>query len=313
MTDEKGLMALDQAGTLSAQAVKDQVDLIQQVMSQVMIDGQHYGTIPGCGDKPALLKPGAEKICFTFRIATDPEIEDLSSDDEIRYRIKCRALSSSGIFLGAGVGECSSNEDKYKWRAVKSDAEWDATWEDRKRLKYGYKGETRQVRTNPADIANTILKMAKKRALVDMVLTVTAASDIFSQADDLPEGSEGDEVTEKIQTPKKKGDKKKDDKKKEKNEKEKKGDKKNGGNSNLLDWSGNVTGVEFEVSSGKRGDGDWTLHIVQCQEGMKFSAFSRTHAETAADAMENGLQVNIKYSKDGQGRNKIHEIEPIEG
>ncbi|HIJ50738.1 MAG TPA: hypothetical protein HPP54_06770, partial [Nitrospinae bacterium] len=34
---------------------------------------------------------------------------------------------------------------------------------------------------NPADYYNTVLKMAKKRALVDAVLTATAASDIFSQ------------------------------------------------------------------------------------------------------------------------------------
>ena len=34
---------------------------------------------------------------------------------------------------------------------------------------------------NPADHYNTVLKMAKKRALVDAVLTSTAASDIFTQ------------------------------------------------------------------------------------------------------------------------------------
>ncbi len=34
---------------------------------------------------------------------------------------------------------------------------------------------------NPADDYNTVLKMAKKRALVDAVLTATAASDIFTQ------------------------------------------------------------------------------------------------------------------------------------
>ncbi|MCK5580885.1 MAG: hypothetical protein KAJ18_06390, partial [Candidatus Omnitrophica bacterium] len=34
---------------------------------------------------------------------------------------------------------------------------------------------------NPADYYNTVLKMGKKRAMVDAVLTVTAASDIFTQ------------------------------------------------------------------------------------------------------------------------------------
>ena len=32
-----------------------------------------------------------------------------------------------------------------------------------------------------ADVYNTVLKMAKKRALVDATLTATAASDIFTQ------------------------------------------------------------------------------------------------------------------------------------
>ena len=34
---------------------------------------------------------------------------------------------------------------------------------------------------NPADNYNTVRKMGKKRALVDAVLTCTAASDIFTQ------------------------------------------------------------------------------------------------------------------------------------
>jgi hypothetical protein len=37
------------------------------------------------------------------------------------------------------------------------------------------------VRTEPADLANTVLKMACKRAKMAMVLNVTAASDCFTQ------------------------------------------------------------------------------------------------------------------------------------
>lgn len=42
----------------------------------------------------------------------------------------------------------------------------------------------REEQGNPADYYNTCLKMAKKRALVDAILTVTAASDIFLPEDD---------------------------------------------------------------------------------------------------------------------------------
>jgi hypothetical protein len=72
--------------------------------------------------------------------------------------------------------------------------------EDRRREKwvkpYGKDPfKAKQVRTNPADVANTILKMADKRAYVAMSLLATAASDIFTQdLEDLPQ-----EVAESIE------------------------------------------------------------------------------------------------------------------
>lgn len=172
--------------------IKANVNLIQHVMHDVMKDGTHFGKIPGCGDSPTLLKPGAEKIMATFRLAADPEIEDLSTDDECRYRVKTRLISPSGVFVGAGIGECSSGEEKYKWRRTYIDEEFNETPEDQRREKWikPYNKQAfkqKQVRTNPADLRNTILKMAKKRSLVDGVLTATAASDIFTQdIEDMP-------------------------------------------------------------------------------------------------------------------------------
>lgn len=162
--------------------IRANVNLIQQVMQKVMHKGTHFDTVPGCGPKPTLLKPGAEKLCSTFLLAPDPIIEDLSTPDERRYRIKCRLIHApSGTFMGSGIGECSSNEEKYKWRKSVNPKEYEATSEDRRRIKYTYSEEVKQIRVNIADIANTVLKMAKKRALVDGVLTVTGASDMFTQ------------------------------------------------------------------------------------------------------------------------------------
>jgi hypothetical protein len=179
--------------TLTAQQVRAQVNLVQEVMKAVMRDKTHYGTIPGCGDKPSLLKPGAEKLASTFRLAVNPEITDLSTKDYIRYQIRASIIHQiTGSFLGAGVGECSSNEEKYCWRNAVCKEEFDDTPEDRRRKKYkknyGNIETVLQIRTNPADIANTVLKMAKKRALIDGILTVTGASDIFTQdIEDMPE------------------------------------------------------------------------------------------------------------------------------
>lgn len=177
---------------LTVQEVKAQIDIIQKVLQGVMKKDVHYGSVPGCGSKPTLLKPGAEKIMATFRLAADPNIDDLSTDDEIRYRVTVQLKTLSGVFAGSGIGECSTAEEKYKWRSAICDEEFEETPEDRRRMKwvkgYGQKpSQKKQVRTQPADLANTVLKMAKKRALVDAVLTATAASDIFDQdLEDLP-------------------------------------------------------------------------------------------------------------------------------
>lgn len=178
---------------LTKQEVVAQKRLIQEVMKAVMKDGIHYGVIPGC-KQPTLYKAGSEAILSTFRIAVDPVVEDLSTHDCYRYRVTLRGIIPSGEIVGTGVGECSTDEEKYKWRGAICDKEYENTPEDRRRIKYSKPnnwnktGETKQVRTNPADLANTALKMAKKRAQIDLTLTATGASDVFAQdLEDLPE------------------------------------------------------------------------------------------------------------------------------
>jgi len=179
--------------TATAADIRAQVNLIQEVMRAVMKDGTHYGTIPGT-QKPTLYKPGSEKILSTFHIAIEPIVTDLSTPDEARFRVETRATTQAGgAYLGSGIGEASSAEEKYKWRASVCREEWDATAEDRRRAVWK-KGTDKpyqilQVRTNHADVANTVLKMAKKRSQIDVTLTVTAASDVFAQdIEDLPDG-----------------------------------------------------------------------------------------------------------------------------
>jgi hypothetical protein len=88
------------------------------------------------------------------------------------------------------------DEEKYRWRRAVCDQEWDETAEDRRRTKRSKRGKNqtptkvKQVRTEPADLANTVLKMATKRSLVAAVLTVTAASDIFAEYTEDPDGAD---------------------------------------------------------------------------------------------------------------------------
>lgn len=177
---------------MSAGEIQQQVNTIQHVMKQVMKPNVHYGVIPGCKEK-SLFKPGAEKIMATFRLSATPDVTDLSTHDKIHYRVVVSMVSPTGNHVGSGIGECSTDEEKYRWRSAVCQEEFDETPPDRRREKWrkGYGGrppyKQQQIRTEPADLANTVLKMAKKRALVDGVLTATAASDCFTQdIEDLP-------------------------------------------------------------------------------------------------------------------------------
>jgi hypothetical protein len=189
------------------QGVVTQVQEIQLLMKEAMKEGEHYGTIPGCGDKKVLLKSGAEKLCLLFHIAPEYKIEKTDLDRGHReYMITCRLVNrDTGIFLGEGVGLCSSMEKKYGYRQGTRKCP-NCGEETIKRSKFDNEGwycfakiggcgakfnpddteitnqETGRI-DNPdlPDTFNTVLKLAKKRALVDATLTATAASDIFTQ------------------------------------------------------------------------------------------------------------------------------------
>lgn len=185
--ESRAIASTAAAGRMAVSDIISHVATVQEVMRAVMKPEVHYGKIPGAGDKPTLLKAGAEVLCMVFRIADEYRVEDLSTPEVVRYRVTCIGKHQfSGAVLGEGMGEASSGEEKYKWRKAVCDEEWNETPANLRRVKHArgrnnsfYK--VNQVRTEPADIANTVLKMANKRAKMAMVLNVTAASDCFSQ------------------------------------------------------------------------------------------------------------------------------------
>lgn len=205
MSEEITIREQQEALPMSTNEIVRQVCLIQDVMKTVMRDKEHYGIIPGCGNKPTLLKPGAEKLGMTFRL--HPEFEVTRHELPGGHReveVLCTLKTFSGKFAGQGVGSCSTLENKYRYR-------WENTgmlvpvnyWESRDPAMLGgadyaprkVKGKWtifhRIEHDNPADYYNTVLKMAKKRAHVDAILTATAASDLFTQdVEDLPVNAE---------------------------------------------------------------------------------------------------------------------------
>jgi hypothetical protein len=233
-------LAVYEERPLTAIQLREQVNLIQDVMKEVMQEGQHYGVIPGCGDKPSLLKPGAEKLMFTFRLVADPEVEVFelyhpTITGHREYRVKVKISSMGGTYMGGGVGSCSTMEGKYRFRGGEktgtgkpipkeywnlrkdgknaeaqeligghgfSHGKINGSWEI---CEIGEKAE----HDNPADFYNTCEKMGKKRALVDATLTVTAASDIFTQdieemTEVIPGAKEAPAKKEPVKEPQKK-------------------------------------------------------------------------------------------------------------
>lgn len=141
-----------------------------------------FGTIKGI-DKPTLLKPGAEKIVQLFGCVSEAEITHRESDQNTGYlyvEVQVKLINmQTGFSVGAGIGSCSSFESKYRWR-------WE--WWNGKGEPVGegwqkYFDKWRRHIANPdlADQWNTVIKMAKKRALVDAALSISGASEKFTQ------------------------------------------------------------------------------------------------------------------------------------
>lgn len=196
---------------LSVDQMARQVEKIQNLMKLLMREDEHYGIIPGT-KKRTLYKSGAEKLGFVFRMTPSFKIErhDLPGDHR-EYEVICllRHLETEKQ-VGEGIGSCSTMESKYRYRYDNEEEStqkpvpieyWDIRKTDPNKAQeilggkgykpkkedngawIIYKTKSKNKIENPdiADVFNTVLKMAKKRAYVDAMITACAASDIFTQ------------------------------------------------------------------------------------------------------------------------------------
>jgi len=184
------------------------INRFQQVVHSCMVENLDYGIIPGT-TKPTLLKPGAEKIAKLLGLSDQYEILDSKEDWQLpffRYLIKCRLVHvATGVIISEGMGECNSYESKYRYRWVgerdlpASIDKNSLVTQERKSTKTG--GHWTVYRIDNDDIfgqVNTILKMAKKRALVDAALSAGRLSDVFTQdIEDIPSMARQDFTIEK--------------------------------------------------------------------------------------------------------------------
>lgn len=126
---------------------------LQEYILSELKEGTDFGKVDGYS-KPTLLKPGAEKICRYLELSIEYTVEHRYEDWEksfFLYEVKVylRQLDN-GTVATEGIGSANTKEATFV-----------------------QPGEYSQL--------NTVIKMAKKRALVDAALNVSATSGHFTQ------------------------------------------------------------------------------------------------------------------------------------
>lgn len=186
-------------------------------------EGEDYGIIPGT-KKPTLLQPGAEKLCKFYGLVPKFTEQIIQGDGKtvphLRVIVHCfiHHGDETGPLAAEGYGAANSWEKKHRYRngsnvcpacgsstVMRSKdrvtGELNGDWfcwvkkggcgaEFRKGSEEVQQIESQVIGTienpDPYEAENTLLKIAKKRALVDATKLATATSGLFTQdAEDL--------------------------------------------------------------------------------------------------------------------------------
>ena len=114
MSNENAVVVQDAGLPMALSEAKNQLKFIEDVSRDILTDGVDYGLIPNTGDKPTLLKPGAEKLCMAWRLS--PEFIEVDSVEDhergwYNYKIRCNLIYvPTGEIRGTQIGICSSSE-----------------------------------------------------------------------------------------------------------------------------------------------------------------------------------------------------------
>jgi hypothetical protein len=203
---------------LTVEELHERLEYVRQVMQRELREGVDYGKVPGTGDRPTLLQPGAQKLLLTFNLTEAVRKEVLREypgmHREYEFTVCVRAQNGKEW---DGVGTCSTLESKYRWRKTERQCpacgkhtiiagkeEYGGGWlcwkkKDGCGVKFAFNdpaiasqavGKTENP--DPADCWNTVRKMAFKRALVAAAINATNTSELWTQ--DLEEGGNGNEL-----------------------------------------------------------------------------------------------------------------------
>ncbi|MEN0060014.1 MAG: hypothetical protein AAGB31_14330 [Bdellovibrio sp.] len=153
------------------EALSNQRKMLRNFTAGQLMKDVDFGIIKGT-PKNSLYKPGAEKLNRLFGLGarffqTDKEIDRVGNYASYTYKCEVYHLKS-GQVIAECEGVCTSHEKKYKSRAIYE-------WVNKEKKKTG------EEMTPIADIQNTLMKMAQKRAFVGATILAVGASDFFTQ------------------------------------------------------------------------------------------------------------------------------------
>jgi hypothetical protein len=232
---EKQETALVAAPNTFLQEFKAQVEqakamrgALAQVMRDLMVEGVHYGVMPGTSTKEGeppkkvLFKAGAEMLCNVFRLIPEFEIVTrIEEDTFIHMEVSCKVKTASGVLVAQASGSANTREERYynqctakvcpsckKPTIFRSKQEpygwfcWEkkggcgAKFDPSDKALLGQDGQLTPVKV--WGMHNTIVQQANKRAMVASVRLATACSDTFTQ-DMLPDPTDAEQSEEEHQ------------------------------------------------------------------------------------------------------------------
>lgn len=315
--------------------VKDTIDAITAIrtlVAEMMLEGTDFGAIPGTDQKKKnLLLPGAQKANMFFNVRPKYFVERLElGDGHVEFIVHTDLINrASDRVDGSGVGSCSTMESKYRYRDAEGEvtdqpvpkAYWDLRKEDPKKALSLIGGpDYKTVKTdagwmiarktgekvenpNIHDIRNTVLKMAKKRSLVDASLGLSCLSEFFTQdmekveTFDLdaeappPAAREAAAPPPRAATTSKKARKASDFVEGEKQQE-------------IHTFTGAEVRKKPKTENGKEVVKAWVN--LTTEDGLVLSVWSETQAKIAAECLEEKAPAAITFARKGNFLNLIH-------
>lgn len=194
-------------------------DRLVVLTDKLLVKGVDYGTVPGI-KKPFLQKPGAEKLANFYGLAVSFDAQRVEGDGvkapPLAYHVKAlvHLRDTDGPVVAEGYGESNSWEPKYRYVESRRTCpacgreglvtsgkqtsrifnKWWCPGREGGCNKTYEKADPRIVEQavgkvdnpDPYGYANTLIKIAEKRALVDGILRATGTSGFFTQDEDSP-------------------------------------------------------------------------------------------------------------------------------